>query len=120
MDILRDEQKYQRAAKKVKRKRGFIIHSVIFLFGSIFLFLANITFLFPREPWFLAPVGIWFMIMVLHALYAFTGLLTKEWEEEQIDKELKKMGGHDYLEDEESLPLRELRRNHREADDDYV
>ena len=117
---MRDERQYQRAYRKVKRKRGFIIHSIIFVFGSIFLFFTNLTIIYPYEPWFIAPVGVWALIIIMHALYAFTGLLTKEWEEQQIDKELRKLGDHDLLEEDEPLHLREIRKERRNDEDDYV
>ncbi len=112
-------EQYDRAVRKVKRKRGFIIHSIFFVFGSIAIFLVNIGLVYTHEPWFLIPVGIWFLVMILHGLYAFTGLLTKEWEEREVNKELRKNNPEDYLEDER-LPLRELRRERRNLDDDYV
>lgn len=116
---MRNEEQYHRAVQKVKRKRSFIIHAIVFLFGSIALFFINLKLVHTYEPWFIGPVAVWFLALFIHGLYAYTGLLTKEWEEREVDKELQKMNPQEYLEDE-LLPLRELRKNRRSEDDDYV
>ena len=116
---MRNEEQYNRAVRKVKRKRGFIIHTIVFLFGSIALFLINLNFVYTHEPWFLIPVGIWFLALFIHGLYAYKGLLTKEWEEREVDKELRRMNPQEYHE-EDLLPLRELRKNRLSDDNDYV
>ncbi|MEM9819527.1 MAG: 2TM domain-containing protein [Bacteroidota bacterium] len=117
---MRNEDQYQWALKKVKRKRGFIFHAILFGFGSLVLFFSNLIIVYPEEPWFIIPVGFWILVLIMHALYAFSGFFTKEWEERQVDKELRKLNGDDVLEDDETLLLGELRRERRTYDDDYV
>lgn len=118
---MRNEDQYRWAVKKVKRKRGFILHILFYGFGSFLLFFLNLTLIYPEEPWFIIPVGFWGLFLIMHALYAFSGFFTKEWEEIQVDKELRKLNGDDLLEEEEDhLPLRELRKERRNYDDDYV
>jgi len=118
---MRNEDQYRWAVKKVKRKRGFFMHFIFFCFGSLALFFANWTIIYPQEPWFIIPVIFWALILIVHSLYAFSGFFTKEWEERQVDKELRRLNGDDFLEDEEdNFPLRELRKERRNYDDDYV
>ena len=116
------DEKYRLALKKVKRKRRFIIHAIIFVFGSIFLFFLNYAILFTYTPWFLAPVSVWALALFLHAIYAYTGLLTKEWIENEVKKEMEKLGDTNELDlesfDKAPLPLRRIQKETKNPEDE--
>jgi len=93
------ENKYERAAKRVKELKGFYRHLKIFVIVNGVLFLLKSGILhstlpdgFPTEPyyydWINANLLIWGVILLVHALYTFRYKLTflKKWEERQIQK----------------------------------
>ena len=119
------DEKYKWAKKKVKRKKDFYIHTVVFIFGSVFLFLINLTLIYTWEPWFVVPVSVWGLALFIHGIFAFTGLGSKEWMERQIEKEMKKMDGSDVgpIEtfDDDALPLRPIQKEtNKLEDEDFV
>ena len=117
---------YHNAVKKVRRKKYFIIHILGFLGGSVLLFFLNYFFIYTREPWFIGPVAIWAIALVIHGWFAYSGVLSKEWENKQIEKELKKHHSTKpgiELNEEEDLKLVPLKKDPQKQnweDSDFV
>lgn len=83
---------YLKAKKKVKRKKGFRNHFSIYLSVSTFFVLLNI-FTGGDEFWAIFPILSWGLGVFIHYtnVHGFPGLkkLDKEWEREEIKKELR-------------------------------
>lgn len=116
-----NDQIEQQAKKRVKRKKGFYNHLAAFIGVGFFFFAMNIFTLFEEGPeiWFFFPLLPWSVGLIIHYLNVFgfpgTGALTPEWEEKEVQKEVKalrrKMGYSpkpNYEED--GLELREMKK----------
>ena len=110
-----------KAAKKVEDKMGFYVTAVVFGFLSIILVV--ISLVVPDGGfWIRFPILIF--AMVLGIIYVsvfgipFTGTLSNEWKEEEIEIEMMKMYYHrkrflpppEELSKDDRLELKELER----------
>jgi len=122
----------RKAEKKVEDKKGFYVTAVVFAFISLILIVISLTV--PAGGfWIRFPILIF--AMVLGIIYVsvfgipFTGTLSNEWEEEEIEREMMKMYYHrrrflpppEELDEEDRLELEELERLKEkwEYDDGY-
>ncbi len=84
----------QNAQKRVKQKKRLYIHFVIFLIGSLFLILANLTLGIGTDVklfdinWFVFAILIWFFIFLYHLFNVFIThkFMGKDWEKTQLEK----------------------------------
>ncbi|MGX1929280.1 2TM domain-containing protein [Flagellimonas sp. 2504JD4-2] len=96
---MRDLNKYERAAKRVKELKGFYNHLKIFVIINGLFYLIKSGWLTPIMPdgfpteayyfdWINANVAIWGIIVVIHGLTLYRHKLPflKKWEERQIKK----------------------------------
>jgi len=88
---------YNLARKKVKKKKGFYTHLSVFIAVGIFFLAMNIaTFHESGEWWFFFPLLPWSVGLFIHYFSIFglpgTDILTKEWEDRELEKEMKKLG----------------------------
>lgn len=103
---------YADVRKKVKRKKGFLIHLGSYVIVMAFLFLLNMITT-PGYFWFLFPLLGWGVGLAFHYFgvygWPFTGAGTKEWEEKQIEREIRRLEGKRRTaeEEEEYLELKE-------------
>lgn len=90
MEIDKDQhEKYEYARRRLKQKKRLYFHFVLFLIGSLFLFLAERFFeMHPFQGWYLWTVTIWFFLFILHFIkvYITDRFMNKEWEREQINR----------------------------------
>ena len=82
---------YEYARKRIKQKKGLYFHFVLFLLGSLFLFVANRFFDFGNgvnQNWCIWAITIWLFIFILHFIkvYITDRFMNKNWEKEQIDR----------------------------------
>jgi len=121
------EDQYKRAKKKVKLKKGFFKHLSAYLaVGSFFLALNLITS--PYDLWFIFPMLPWSVGLIIHYFNTFGlpgGPLTDEWEERELEKEMRKLDHKvddvQPLEIEDELELKEFKKLRKEWDDrDFV
>ena len=117
-----DDNKYQRAKKRVKVKQEFYRHLGSYLVMSIFFFLLNAVTSFGNW-WFYWPMLGWGLAVLFHYVDVFgiPGIepMTPEWEEQQIREEMKRIEKEDKRmnsrDDELDLkPLRDSERMLRE------
>ncbi len=101
MEDIRDE-----ARKRVQAKKGFYTHFGIFAIVITFLAIINIL-TFTDGFWFLYPMFGWGVGVAIHYIGVFgfpgTKILSKEWEDDQMEKEM-----HDLLDTYETYPEEEL------------
>ena len=84
-------EQYEYARKRIRQKKTLYFHFVLFLLGSLFLFIANRFCGFrigTAENWCIWIITIWFFIFILHfiKIYITDRFMNKKWEREQIDR----------------------------------
>ena len=80
---------YENARNRINQKKLLFYHFMLFLIGSVFLFVANkwLSF-YPEKEWWIWAVAVWLFLLTFHAIKVFIidGFLNKDWERKQIDK----------------------------------
>ena len=84
-------EQYEYARRRLRQKKILYFHFVLFLLGSLFLFIANRFFRFDTttdQNWCIWAITIWFFIFILHFIkvYITDRFMNKKWEREQIDR----------------------------------
>ncbi len=118
----------RQARKKVIKKKKFYKHLVSYVTVNLFLFLLNML-TYSGGFWFFFPMMGWGVGLLFHYVDAFGipgfGMLDKEWENREMDMELRKMKGNGLTgldervgEDglEEDLKLKELQKNYDDSE----
>lgn len=104
---------YEDARKRVKQKKLLFFHFVVFVLGSLLMYVSN-EFLM-QDPtafkWYPWAITIWTFLLALHAINVLIvdSFMNKKWERTQIDKliekqklkieELKKKVEQDFIEE---------------------
>ncbi|MCK7589864.1 2TM domain-containing protein [Subsaxibacter sp. CAU 1640] len=85
-----EQEKYDRAAKKVKRIKGFYSHLLVYIVINIAIVIINVQNLNPGESYFqwhnFTTLGFWGIGLLAHGLSVFVPdfVLGKDWEERKI------------------------------------
>lgn len=84
-------EQYEYARRRIRQKKVLYFHFVLFLLGSLFLFIANRFFglgVNTEQNWSIWVITIWFFIFILHFIkvYITDRFMNKKWEREQIDR----------------------------------
>lgn len=135
---MNQDDKYSRARKRVKAKKGFYSHLSTYVVVGIFFFGMNML-TDPFDIWWPFPMLSWGIGLAIHYLTVFgfpgSGVMSKEWEDREMEKELRRVGydaeeelmyeeeKEDHLEPDDELDLREIRRERQErglSDDEFV
>lgn len=115
-----DPNLYQEARRRVKEKAKFYKHLYTYLIINIVFFLMA---LFRGRPF--APLAMslfWGIGLAFHYLKVFglpgSGVLSKEWEDSEVQREIQKMAGKQDppAKNEEKLELKELRKNYDDSE----
>lgn len=89
------DREFRAARKQVKKKKGFFIHLAVFLSTALFFFLMNVA-TSPGDWWWFFPMLPWGIGLAIHYLVIFgfpgSGILSREWEEKEMQKELRQRG----------------------------
>ncbi|MGJ8593902.1 MAG: 2TM domain-containing protein [Aquaticitalea sp.] len=87
---LMEQEKYDRAAKKVKRIKGFYSHFLVYIVINLMIVVINVQNLDPGESYFkwqnFTTLGFWGIGLLAHGLSVFMPdfILGKNWEERKI------------------------------------
>jgi len=119
-----EEQYFNLAKKRVQKKKRFFNHLKSFIIVNAIM---SIIVAIDGDPFgFLPATLFWGMGLAFHYVRVFgipgTNILTPEWEDEEISKEMERMkGGPEEKASsppppEEPLELKELRKNYDEKD----
>ncbi|RMG87268.1 MAG: hypothetical protein D6714_02725 [Bacteroidetes bacterium] len=88
-----EEYYLKKARRRVKAKKGFYVHLGTFVVTNAFLILINL--LTSRHVWFIFPLLSWALAIGMHYIGVFgipgIGNLSEEWEEKELEKELRKV-----------------------------
>ncbi len=83
------QEQYEYARRRIRQKKRLYYHFVLFLTGSLFMFVAN-EFFRVGEPmeWDIWASTVWLFIWILHFIkvYITDRFMNKEWEKEQIER----------------------------------
>ena len=82
-------EQYEYARKRLKQKKRLYFHFVLFILGSIFLFIANHFAIFGiTTNWCIWVITFWAFFFILHFIKVFITdrFMNKNWERDQIDK----------------------------------
>ncbi len=122
------QDEIQKAKKRVKAKKEFYQHLMAFAIVNMFLFALNLL-TSPSYFWFIFPFLGWGVGLAFHYVDVFGipgfDILSKEWEDRQLDSELKKMKETEKgpvlqipgkLGKKEELELKELRKNYDDSE----
>ena len=80
---------YEYARKRIRQKKGLYFHFVLFLLGSIFLFIANKWIgISEQNNWYIWAITSWLFVFILHFIKVFItdSFMNKNWEREQINR----------------------------------
>ncbi|MCB0522207.1 MAG: 2TM domain-containing protein [Lewinellaceae bacterium] len=121
------EEEIRKARKKVKAKKEFYQHLMSFAIVNFFLFALNMI-TSPFNWWFQFPLLGWGVGLAFHYVEVFGipgfDILSKEWEEREVEKELRKGELNAPVKNKrttqeaepEEMKLKELRTNHDESE----
>ena len=116
----------KRAYQQVKKKKGFYSHLAVFISVGIFFFIINMVTMADGddELWFFFPLLPWSIGLFIHYFSVFglpgTNILTKDWEDAELEKEMQKlrqkMRHYSAEEADEKLDLKEMEQEREQAD----
>ena len=82
-------EQYEYARRRIKQKKNLYFHFVVFLIGSLFVFIIN-HFLEVGAPtqWYIWIITTWVFLLILHFIkvYITDRFMNKNWERGQIDR----------------------------------
>ena len=110
---MKKDEKLERAKKRVEDKKGFYTHLSVYLSVGTFFFVMNIL-TWSGEFWFFFPLLPWGIGLLIHYFTTFglpfSKILSADWEEEQLTKELQKIEREENIgvELRDNLELKEL------------
>lgn len=113
--VVMGNAEYERARKRVKKKKEFYSHLSTYLVMGVFFFALNAVTDFG-DWWFYWPMFGWGIGLLFHYLDAFgvpgVGEISQEWEEREIEAEMRRMRGKKYqeAENDEELELKEIQK----------
>ncbi|MDO7173951.1 2TM domain-containing protein [Mariniflexile sp. AS56] len=91
-----DKDRYERAAKRVKRIRGFYSHAIVYVVINMMIVVVNIQNLDAGESYFqwhnFTTLFFWGIGLVAHGVSVFVPnyMLGKDWEERKIKELMEK------------------------------
>jgi uncharacterized integral membrane protein len=91
-----ENDKYERAAKKVKRIKSFYSHLLVYIVINLMIVVINVQELDPGESYFqwhnFTTLGFWGIGLLAHGMSVFMPdiVLGKNWEERKIKEYMEK------------------------------
>jgi len=80
---------YEYARKRIGQKKTLYFHFILFLLGSLFMFVGNILFeVGAPVVWCSWAIAGWAFLFILHFIkvYITDRFMNKDWEREQIER----------------------------------
>lgn len=83
------QEQYEYARKRIRQKKTFYFHFILFLLGSLFMYVAN-ALMDVGAPtiWYTWTIAGWLFLLILHFIkvYITDRFMNKDWEREQVGK----------------------------------
>ncbi len=83
------QEQYEYARRRINQKKTLYFHFVLFLLGSLFMFVANHFQAFGfTSNWSIWLITLWTFLFVLHFIkvYITNRFMDKNWERDQINR----------------------------------
>lgn len=83
------QEQYEYARRRLNQKKTLYFHFVLFLLGSLFMFIANHFQAFGyTSNWSVWLITLWTFLFVMHFIkvYITNRFMDKNWEREQINR----------------------------------
>jgi len=83
------QEQYEYARKRIRQKKVLYFHFILFLLGSLFMYVANALMeVGAPNIWYTWAVAGWLFLLILHFIkvYITDRFMNKDWEREQVDK----------------------------------
>ncbi len=81
-------ERYEYARKRIKEKKLLYYHFILFIVGSLFMYVANelLEYGLPNQ-WYKWGIVVWFFIFILHFIHVYITrkFMNKAWEKQQIE-----------------------------------
>ena len=87
------QERYEYARNRLKAKKFLYYHFVLFIVGSLFMFVANELLEYGMPTlWYKWAIVIWFFLFMLHFIrvYITKRFMNKAWENQQIEHLMQK------------------------------
>lgn len=88
-EVQEQYEQYDYARRRLKQKKNLYFHFVLFLLGSLFMFVANkFLNIGTTINWSIWAITGWFFIFILHFIKVFITdrFMNKNWEKAQIER----------------------------------
>lgn len=83
------QEQYEYARKRIRQKKTLYFHFILFLLGSLFMYVAN-ALMDVGAPtiWYTWAIAGWLFLLILHFIkvYITDRFMNKDWEREQVGK----------------------------------
>ncbi len=91
MENQQNNEKYQRAKKKVRDLKDFYTHLITYAAVNVVLIIINLV-TSPNQLWFYWVTIFWGIGLIFHAMSTFgtSKFQSKDWEEKKIKEEMDK------------------------------
>ena len=86
-------ERYEYARNRIQAKKFLYYHFVLFIVGSLFMFVANELLEYGMPTlWYKWAIVIWFFVFILHFIrvYITKRFMNKAWENQQIEHLMRK------------------------------
>lgn len=86
---MEDHEHYEYARKRVKQKKRFYYHTILFIVGSLAMLTSNTLFdIGGTTVWYPWAISSWLFFLILHFIRVFITdrFMGKDWEREEINK----------------------------------
>ena len=87
------QERYEYAKNRIRAKKFLYYHFVLFIVGSLFMFVANELLEYGMPTlWYRWAIVIWFFLFILHFIrvYITKRFMNKAWENQQIEHLMRK------------------------------
>ena len=86
-------ERYEYARNRIQAKKFLYYHFVLFIVGSLFMFVANELLEYGMPTlWYRWAIVVWFFLFMLHFIrvYITKRFMNKAWENQQIEHLMRK------------------------------
>lgn len=101
----------EKARKKVRSIKRLYIHCSLFVIMSVFFFSLNVL-TDPFDMWFFFPILPWSAIVAFHYILVRgipgSKILSKEWEEEEMERQVELLQNDTSFKESRFLPYNEV------------
>ena len=83
------QEQYEYARKRIRQKKVLYFHFILFLLGSLYMYVANALMEVGAPTiWYTWVIAGWLLLLILHFIkvYITDRFMNKDWERDQVNK----------------------------------